>query len=128
MNIFQITAIYIFTQNGKARAVQNEHGGGNGDDIETMLNLMLTVGCSDPNLTYNLKNVKTSLEFMSQWLIILIIFALFNIFIDFGLRLTYGNTYSTFFRKCKRCICCKSLRKRIRNARGGNSKDKDDDW
>ena len=120
MNIFQITAIYIFTQNGKARAISNERSGS--DDIEVMLNLMLTVGCSDPNLTHNLKNIKISLEFMNQWLIILIIFALFNVFIDFGVRFTFGNTYSTFFRRCKRCICCKSVRKSIRK-KIGRSKD-----
>lgn len=115
MNIIQLSAIAYFTQHSNTHATRNHKEGVN---IILQLNLILTVGCSDPNLHQVLKNVQSSLEFIEQWFYILIIFAIVNILVDFGLPLTYGNTYSNFFRKSYRCICCKTCRRKIKKRIG----------
>lgn len=122
MNIFQITAIFVFTRKREGQVAGNQS-----DDIDQMLSLMLTVGCTDPNLTHNLRSIQTSLDFVNQWFYVLIIFALFNVFIDFGLPLTFGTTYSTFIRRCTRCLFCKPCRRRLQKGMNNNNS-KDDGY
>ena len=111
MNLIQLVTISIFRRNGLTRSAGQYKGG---DNLMEQLTLILTVGCGDDNLQHVLRNIQSSLDFIDQWYLILFITCLLNVFVDFGLPLSYGNTYSTFIRKCQRCIMCKRCRRKLR--------------
>lgn len=51
--------------------------------------------------------------------------ALLNFFFDYGMALTFGNTYSTCARRLKRYLLCKPCRSKVRKR---IRKSKEDKW
>ena len=60
-----------------------------------------------------MEKIQASFLFINNWFYILIIAAILNMFIDFGLPLTFGNTYSTFLRNFRRVITCRICKKKF---------------